>query len=191
MQQLPPSPSQPTIPPLTAQRVFASWPFDFKLLMWKANFELDLSMHTVEHKVFLLHALNFSVTIHAIADNMWHSGARGKWPRQEYFLDWVKAQQPFGDCVGIFIDISNTYKHSERYQPNRFIADFQMMTFPEDWVASRSAVELRNRIVDYTGASVWPVMTSPNPPGTRSVYYRYAAEAALHFWRTNYSALLA
>jgi hypothetical protein len=187
MSNLPHSASHPPIPPLTAQRLFASWPFDFEFLICKANCELELSMKAVDRQIFLLHALNFSVTIHAIADHVYHSGAKRKWPQQEKYFAWIKAQQPFGDCIGIFIDISNTYKHSDRTHPNRFIDYFELMEFPDDWVESRVPEELRNRMNDDTGASLWPVLTTP---GQRPIYYHYAAEGALSWWQQNKSALL-
>ena len=183
MSNLPHSPSHP---PLTAQRVFASWSFDFDFLMWKAQCELELSMKVTDARCFLLHALNFAVTIHAIADHLYYSGAKRNWPNKGQYFEWIKQQQPYGDCIGIFIDISNTYKHSKRDNPNRFIEYFELMRFPEEWVASCSPVELTNRLFDDTGTSLWPALT---PPGTRSIYYHYAAEAALHWWRKNYSAL--
>jgi hypothetical protein len=187
MSNLPHSAPHPTIPPLTAQKLFASWPFDFEFLMWKANCEREFSMKAVGSQIFLLHALNFSVTIHAIADHVYHSGAKRKWPQKEKYFVWIKTQQPYGDCVGMFIDISNTYKHSYRPRPNRFIDYFELMTFPDDWVESLIPEDRRNRIFDDTGASLWPVLTTP---GERPVYYHYAAEAALSWWQQNHSALL-
>ena len=115
MQNSPQSPSHPTIPPLTAQKVFTSWSFNFDFLMWKARQDLELSMKATDDKLFLAHALNLSVTIHAIADHLWYSGAEktGRWPKFENFVECIKRQQPYADCIGIFIDISNTYKHSD------------------------------------------------------------------------------
>jgi hypothetical protein len=187
IQSLPESPSSPTVSPLTAQKVFASWPFDFEFLMNKANHELALSM-TEAPGLFLPNALNFSVTIHAIADHLWHAGENRnpQWPTYGDFLTWLKTQN---DCIGIFIDLSNTYKHTERDRPNRFADSFQNMTFPEDWVDARPPDELRNRIIDsHSGnVSLWPVLTTT---GGRLIYYRYAAENALHWWRTNYPKFL-
>jgi hypothetical protein len=184
---LPHSASHPTIPPLTAQKLFASWPFDFEFLIWKAYCELELSMKAVDEKTFLLHSFNFAVTIHAIADHVYHSGAKRNWPQQEEYFAWIKSKQPFGDCIGIFIDISNTYKHSDRDRPNRFIDYFELMQFPDDWVESCTPDDLRNRIVYDTGASLWPVLTAP---GERAIYYHYAAEGALSWWLQNHSVLL-
>jgi len=155
--------------------------------MQKASHELELSM--TEGADFLLqNALNFSVTVHAIADHLWYAGAirnvqwRGNYAQ---FLEWLKTQN---DCIAFFIDLSNTYKHSERTRPNRFANFLQNMTFPEDWVASRPPEELRNRLVRSDNVSLWPVLTKT---GGRLIYYRYAAEAALYWWRANCRSLLA
>jgi hypothetical protein len=181
------SPSHPSIPPLTAQRVFGSWPFDFEFLWNKANHELESSMKEGSD-LFLPNALNFSVTIHAITDHLWHTGANRnpQWAEYGNYLNWLKTQN---DCIGVFIDLSNTYKHTERDRPNRFADSFQNMTFPEDWVAARPPEELRNGIIDSRSENVllWPVLTTP---AGRLIYYRYAAESALHWWRKNYSGLL-
>jgi hypothetical protein len=187
MENSPQSPSRPFAPPLTAQTVFASWPFDFGFLMQKADHELELSMTEGAH-LFLLNALNFSVTIQAIADHLWYAGANRipQWRnRRSKFLEWLKTQN---DCIGIFIDLSNTYKHSQKDHENHFIARFENMAFAEDWVASRSPVEMTNRIVDkFSGdASLWPVVTKPDG---RLVYYCYAAKRALAWWRENHSRL--
>ena len=89
MQNWPHSPSHPTIRPLTAQRVFTSWSFDFDFLMWKARQDLEFSMQATDDKLFLTHALNLSVTIHAIADHLWYSGAdkTGRWQKFEMFVE--------------------------------------------------------------------------------------------------------
>jgi hypothetical protein len=103
---------------LTAQQVFA-WNFDFEFLMDKANHELHLSLHEGP-RYFFPHAMNFSVTIHAIADHLWHVKAvndtqwRGD---QGAFVNWVKTKN---DCIAVFIDLSNTYKHSDRRVQNDF-----------------------------------------------------------------------
>jgi len=189
MQNSPHSPSHPIILPLTAQRVFTSWSFDFDFLMWKARQELEFSMKATNNKLFLAHALNLSVTIHAIADHLWYSGAEetGRWAKFETFVQWIKTQKPYADCIGIFIDISNTYKHSERRDVNRFIDYIEMQTFPEAWVMSRSPAELRNRIVDDAGGSLWPILIAPD---SRPIHYRYAAEAALFWWQQNHAWLV-
>jgi hypothetical protein len=137
---------------------------------------------------FLSNALNFSVTIHAIADHLWYTGAKrnSEWEiSREKFVEWIKTQN---DCIGIFIDLSNTYKHSQRKRENRFIVCLEIMTFAQDWVASRSPVEMSNRIVDkFSGDEfLWPVVTKPDG---WLVYYCYAAKSALDWWRENHYRL--
>jgi hypothetical protein len=82
------SPSRPSIPPFTAQRVFGSWPFDFEFLWNKANHELVSSMKEGSD-LFLPNALNFSVTIHAIADHLWYTGENRnpQWAEYGKFLN--------------------------------------------------------------------------------------------------------
>lgn len=187
MENAPQSPSRPSAPPLTAQTVFVSWPFDFDFLMQKAYHELELSMTEGPH-FFLSNALNFSVTIQAIADHLWYVGANrnSRWKNSRLkFVEWIKTKN---DCIGIFIDLANTYKHSQKIHKNRFIARFENMTFAEDWVASRSPVEMTNRIIDkFSGdVSLWPVVTKQDG---WPVYYRYAAKSALDWWHENHSSL--
>jgi hypothetical protein len=185
MENSPQSPSCPSAPPLTAQTVFASWPFDFGFLMEKAYHELELSMTEGAH-FFFSNALNFSVTIQAIADHLWHTGAKrnSQWNNRNKFVQWIQTQN---DCIGIFFDLSNTYKHTQRKYENHFIARFENMTFPEDWVASRPPVEMSNRIIDKSSdMSLWPVVTKPDG---WLVYYCYAAKSALHYLCENHSRL--
>jgi hypothetical protein len=181
------SPSRPSAPPLTAQTVFASWPFDFEFLMQKAYHDLELSMTDGAH-FFLWNALNFSVTIQAIADHLWYGAAKRnpQWKNSHRkFIKWITTQN---DCIGIFIDLSNTYKHSQREHENCFISHFKNMTFADAWVASRSPAEMSNCIIDKSSGDVsrWPVVTKPDG---WLVYYRYAANSALNWWRENYSSL--
>jgi uncharacterized protein YbdZ (MbtH family) len=131
--------------------------------------------------------LNFSVTIQAITDHLWHTGAKRnfQWNNRNKFVEWIQTQN---DCIGIFFGLANIYKHSQRDRKNRFIDRFENMTFAEDWVASRSQVELSNRIVDrFSGdLSLWPVVTKPDG---WLVYYCYAAKSALDYLRKNHSRL--
>ena len=111
MADSPQSPPGPSVRPLTARKVFA-WTFDFEFLMEKANHELELSMSYPNF--FFPNAMNFSVTIHAIADHLWHLEAirDPQWENtQSKFVEWIKTKS---DCISLFIDISNTYKHSDR-----------------------------------------------------------------------------
>jgi hypothetical protein len=110
--------NSPPVRVLTAQEVFA-WNFDFEFLMNKADHELRLSL-TEGQTFFLPHAMNFAVTIHAISDHLWHVKAIDdpQWGRcQSNFVNWIKTQN---DCIAVFIDLSNTYKHSDRRVKNDF-----------------------------------------------------------------------
>jgi hypothetical protein len=168
---------------LTAQQFFA-WNFDFEFLMDKANHELHLSLHEGP-RYFFPHAMNFSVTIHAIADHLWHVKAvndtqwRGD---QGAFVNWVKTKN---DCIAVFIHLSNTYKHSDRRVQNDFA--MRLGLYPDPSVQhSGSAEETRNRVI-YGGPvedSFWPVLTTTTG---RLIYFRYAAEHALQWWRTYHS----
>jgi hypothetical protein len=97
MQHLPHRSSGPPAPILTAQKVFA-WNFDFEFLMNKADHELNLSL-TDGTNSFFPHAMNFAVTIHAIADHLWHIKEihHSQWVGcQSNFVNWVKTQN---DCM--------------------------------------------------------------------------------------------
>jgi hypothetical protein len=165
---------------LTAQRVFA-WHFDFEFLMDKANHELHLSL-CEGPRYFFPHAMNFSVTIHAIADHLWHVKAinDAQWEgKQDAFVNWVKTQN---DCIAVFIDLSNTYKHSDRRVHNYFAA--RLGLYPEPSIQhSGLPEETRNRVIcdGPVEDSFWPVLTTTTG---RLIYYLYAAESALHWWHT-------
>jgi hypothetical protein len=132
--------------------------------------------------------VNFSVTIHAIADYLWNVKELRdpRWANdQNNFLHWVTTQN---DCIGVFVDLSNTYKHSDRYKPNIF-AD-RLGLYPDDSMQhSPSPEDLKNRIV-HNGPSgdvyLWPVLTKLDG---RLIYYRYAAATALDWWRKHHSSL--
>jgi hypothetical protein len=170
------NPMQDSIRVLTAQKVFA-WTFDFEFLMQKADHDLYLSM-TEGSNFFFSNAMNFSVTIHAISDYLWHVKEfhDPKWANdQNNFLHWVTTQN---DCIAVFVDLSNTYKHSDRYKPNAFAE--RLGLYPDDSVQhSPSPEDLKNRIV-HSGPSgdvfLWPVLTKPDG---RLIYYHYAAVTAL------------
>ena len=110
------SPSAP-LRVLTAHTVFDP-SFNFHFLIEKATHELNLSFAEGPN-FFHWHAMNFSVSIHAIADYLWWVKAIGdaQWRNeQNNFINWVTTEN---DCIGAFVDISNTYKHSERIQKNK------------------------------------------------------------------------
>jgi hypothetical protein len=93
---------------------------------------------------------------------------------------------PQNDCIAIFIELSNTYKHSDRYKLNAFID--HLRPYPDELVQHSPLPEdFRNRIV-HSGPSgdvfYWPILTTTTG---RLIYYRYAAESALHWWRTFHS----
>jgi hypothetical protein len=62
--------------------------------------------------------MNFSVSVHAIADHLWWVKAIDdpQWNNQGNFVNWVTTAN---DCIAAFLDISNTYKHSERERPTQ------------------------------------------------------------------------
>jgi hypothetical protein len=122
------SPSAP-LRVLTAHNVFG--PFvNFDFLIEKASHELNLSFAEGQ-KLFYWNAMNFSVSIHSIADHLWWVKAINdpQWHKcqnnfvncqsedcQNDFLNWVRTEN---DCVGTFVDISNTYKHSHRTRKHK------------------------------------------------------------------------
>ncbi len=176
-----------TISVLTAQKVFG-WTFDLNFLMQKAHHDLDLSM-TEGYNSFFFNAMNFAVTIHAIVDHLWEVQAKAdpRWEttKKRGFMHWIKTQN---DCIPIFVDLSNTYKHSERRDPNAF-AD-HLGVYPDQLIQhSPSPEDMGNRIVhnDPSGdVFYWPVLTKPDG---RLIYYRYAAKTALDWWRKHHSSL--
>jgi hypothetical protein len=179
MTDLPQSPSGASVTVITAQKIFA-WTFDFEFLMQKANHELELSM-SEGRDLFFANAMNFAVTIHAISDYLWHVKAihDGQWAnKQNKFVEWIKTQN---DCIAVFIDIFNTYNHTVRREINMF-AD-RLGLYHEDSVRHSPLLEdLKNRIFQNgsSGDVFWPVLTTITG---RLIYYRYAAEYALHWWR--------
>jgi hypothetical protein len=63
--------------------------------------------------------MNFSVSFYAIADHLWWVKAidAPHWNKhQGNFVNWVTTEN---DCIAAFLDISNTYKHSERDRPTQ------------------------------------------------------------------------
>jgi hypothetical protein len=171
---------------LTAHNVFDR-SFNFEFLMDKAAHELHLSL-TEELDFFYWNAMNFSVSVHAIADHLWWVKAIDdpQWNKhQGNFVNWVVAEN---DCIAAFLDISNTYKHSERDRPtqqNKVTEHLKL--HPDDAVIKHSNPsderELRNCIRDKkqrTACIYWPVITTKEG---RLIYYRYAAESALDWWR--------
>ena len=90
------------------------------------------------------------------------------------------------DCIAIFMDLSNTFKHSDRYKPNAF-AD-RLGLYPEEAVQrSEPPRQTRNRIIS-NGPSgeviYWPVLTTTTGG---LIHYRYAAESALSWWHRYHS----
>ena len=94
------------------------WTFDFEFLKGKAFHELDLCMRE-GREWFFGNAMNLSVTIHAISDFIWETkeSHNPKWTgkdrkeRKSKFLKWVRTEK---DTIGMFEDLSNTYKHTIR-----------------------------------------------------------------------------
>ena len=83
-----------------------------------------------------------------------------------------------------FLDLSNTYKHSER---TRRLKVNSLTIYPDDAIIKNSdppnELELRNCITDKTRPKediYWPAIATKNG---RLIYYRYAAESALDWWR--------
>jgi hypothetical protein len=142
------SPSGP-LRVLTAHDVFDS-SFNFKFLMDKAAHELHHSFADGPD-FFYWNAMNFSVSIHAIADHLWWVKAIGdrQWNTQETFTNWVTTEN---DCIAAFLDMSNTYKHSQRRpnRPNKTTAHLKL--HPDDVVIKNSSPpdesELLNCIID-------------------------------------------
>jgi len=129
------------------------------------------------------------VSIHAIADHLWWVKAIDdpQWNKhQPNFVNWVTNEN---DCIAAFLDISNTYKHSERSRSTqRNKVTEHLKIYNNDVIIKNSdppdELELRNCIIDkrQTGFSwlYWPVITTKTG---RLIYYRYAAESALDWWR--------
>lgn len=100
-------------------------------------------------------------------------------------MHWVRTEN---DCIAVFLDISNTYKHSKRDRPtqqNKVTKHLKL--HPDDTVIKNSnppdELELLNCIRDEkqrTDCVYWPVITTKEG---RFIYYRYAAESALEWWR--------
>ena len=180
------SPSAP-LRVLTAHNVFDP-SFNFDFLIEKAAHELTLSLAEGPN-FFYWHAMNFSVSIHAIADHLWWVKAIDdpQWNKhQPNFVNWVTNEN---DCIAAFLDISNTYKHSERSRSTqRNKVTEHLKIYHNDVIIKNSdppdELELRNCIIDkrQTGFSwlYWPVITTKTG---RLIYYRYAAESALDWWR--------
>ena len=182
--------SGPSIRPLSASNTFG-WTFDFEFLINKARYELDMSM-TQHINWFFPNAMNFCVSVHAIADYMWHTKAirEPQWSNsQNKFIEWCKGENSF---IAAFIDLSNTYKHSDRYKKNQFIDRLELKTFPDEWIKSRPPEELRNRIkaplfkndVQSGYLELWPILAISGS----NIYFHYAAESVLHWWRTYHSS---
>jgi hypothetical protein len=168
---------------LTAHTVF-DWSFNFEFLVDKAAYELGLSL-AEGPDFFYWHAMNFAVSIHAIADHLWWVKAidDAQWSKhQPNFVNWVITQN---DCIAAFLDISNTYKHSNRTTRNKVTGT--LILHPDNVVIKNSnppdELELRNCVIQkgqLKEAIYWPVITTK---AGRLIYYRYAAEWALHWWR--------
>jgi hypothetical protein len=185
----PSGPSSPSVHGSTADDVF-EWTFDFKFLEGKAFHELDLCMREGP-EWFFANSMNLSVTIHAISDFIWETkerrnpkwtGKRGK----EKFLKWVRTQK---DTIGMFGDLSNTYKHTVRHPPkNRFAETLRLRPRDTDEVSGLSEVERRNYLLQIAGQKtcLYPLITMPNQ---WLVYFRYAAESALEWWHNHYYGL--
>jgi hypothetical protein len=169
---------------LTAHTVFDP-SFNFDFLREKAVHELNLSFTEGQRgqKFFLWHAMNFSVSIHAIADYFW-------WVKEIGDAQWNNDQNNFvhrvavgNDCIDAFLDISNTYKHSHRIRKHKIES---LTCYPDSAVIKNSdppgELELRNCIIDRSqpkDSIYWPVITTKKG---RVIYYRYAAESALGWW---------
>jgi hypothetical protein len=183
------SPSAP-LRVLTAHNVFDP-AFNFDFLIKKAAHELNLSLAAHElnlslaegRNIFYWHAMNFSVSIHAIGDYLWWVKAidDAQWSKnQPNFTNWVITEN---DCIGAFLDISNTYKHSERRPTQQNKITEHLKLYSDDEVIKNSnppdELELRNCIRDKTDSVYWPVITTKQK---RFIYYRYAAQSALDWW---------
>jgi hypothetical protein len=185
----PSGPSSPSVHGSTADDVF-EWTFDFKFLEGKAFHELELCMREGP-EWFFANAMNLSVTIHAISDFIWETrerrnpkwtGKRGK----DKFLKWVRTQK---DTIGMFVDLSNTYKHTVRYPPkNRFAETLRLRPRDTDEVSGLSEAERRNYLLQIAGQKtcLYPLITMPNQ---WLVYFCYAAESALAWWHNHYYGL--
>jgi hypothetical protein len=153
---------------------------------------MDKAAHELHHSFadgpdfFYWNAMNFSVSIHAIADHLWWVKAIGdsQWNTQETFTNWVTIEN---DCIAAFLDMSNTYKHSQRHPNQQNNTTAHLKLHPDDVVIKNSSPpdesELLNCIIDKrqsTDSIYWPVITTTNG---RLIYYRYAAESALNWWR--------
>jgi len=190
------SPSAP-LRVLTTHKVFG--PFvNFDFLIEKATHELNLSFAEGVRgaEIFYWHAMNFSVSIHSIADYLWWVKASSdpQWHKcqndlvncrqlecQNAFVNWVTTKN---DCISAFLDLSNTYKHSERARTH----NVKSLHIYEDHEIIKNSdppdeLEIRNCIIGKAQAKdavSWPVIMTEKG---RLIYYRYAAESALDWWR--------
>jgi hypothetical protein len=179
-------PSSPSVHGSWAHDVF-KWTFDFEFLKGKAFHELDICMREGP-QWFFANAMNLSVTIHAVSDFIWETkeSRNPKWAGKggkRKFLKWVRAQK---DTIGVFEDLSNTYKHTVRHPPkNRFAETLSLMQRDINEVSGLSEAERRNYLLQIAGqrTSLYPLITMPNQ---RLVYFRYAAESALAWWHNHY-----
>jgi hypothetical protein len=182
----PSGPSSPSVRGSSADDVF-NWTFDFEFLKAKALHELDLCMREGP-EWFFANAMNLSVTIHAISDFVWETkeSQNPKWAGKKgkhQFQEWLKTQK---DTIGMFEDLSNTYKHTVRRPPkNRFAETLRLIPRDIDDVSGLSEAERRNYLLQIAGqkTSFYPLITMPNQ---WLVYFHYAAESALAWWDNHY-----
>jgi hypothetical protein len=105
--------------------------------------------------------------------------------RKSQFLQWVRTQKR-GDTIGMFEDLSNTYKHTVRYPPkNRFAETLRLRPRDTVEVSGLSEAERRNYLFQIAEQKtcLYPLITMPNQ---WLVYFRYAAESALAWWHNHY-----
>lgn len=109
---------------------------------------------------------------------MWHSNAKAtqKWPKQENYTAWCKKQN---DMVDLFIEFSNTYKHTDR---KAWFANvnLSLRVLQKQDVETMSGDEKRNAVADhYEDQLLFPLI---NANSARPIYYRYAALTVIDWW---------